>query len=148
MRSYSNALKAGVLGLSMLAAAPAFSSSAHAGSAPSVDIAALQQDPVHQAAIKASANKVVFVLGEGFNKFAANSLRKSLSEISMKEGNHYEIIVGASNLDKAAMIYLNGEVLRSKATGQPLVFQSLADASVEIKNLVKEGLIVTASLSP
>lgn len=79
MRAYSNALKAGDLGLAMLTAAPAFSNSAQAGPAPSVDIAALQQDPVHEAAIKGSTEKIIFVIGEGFGRRALTSLKNRLT---------------------------------------------------------------------
>lgn len=103
------------------------------------------KDPVHQAASKASANKIVFVLGEGFNKFAANALKKSLSNIDMKEGAHYEIMLGARNLERSGMVYLQGEALKMKTTGQPFVFQSVAEASVAVELLVKEGIIVVVS---
>ena len=148
MRAYSNALKAGVLGLAMLTAAPAFSSSAHAGPAPSVDIAALQQDPVHQAAISASANKIVFVLGEGFGRRALNSLKNRLSELSLTEGRHYEVMRGATSPNEGGILYVGGKLVRTSENGPAFSFDQYAagDAVSVIRLAIKSGTITIAAL--
>lgn len=152
MRAYSNALKAGVLGLAMITAAPAFSSSAHAGPAPSVDIAALQQDPVHQAAIQASAHKIVFVLGEGFGRRALMSLKNRLNELNLIEGKHYEMMNGASVPKEGGILYVGGQLVKTSETGPTFSFDQYAatDAVSVIRLAIKAGkiTIATADLTP
>jgi hypothetical protein len=150
MRAYSNALKAGVLGLAMLTAAPAFSNSAQAGPAPSVDIAALQQDPVHQAAMKASANKIVFVLGEGFESDLIDLLKSDLKEIGLQENNHFVIQSTPKGLKESGVVYIGGQILKQKGTNLPYVFDQFGatEAVLEIERLIKKGTITVATLAP
>ena len=150
MRAYSNALKAGVLGLAMMTAAPAFSGSAQAGPAPSFDIAALQQDPVHQAAITASANKIVFVLGEGFESDLIDMLKSDLAEIGLLENKHFVVQTSAKNLKESGVVYIGGQILKLKGTNIPYVFDQAAatEAVLEIERLIKKGTITVATLVP
>lgn len=152
MRAYSNALKAGVLGLSLLAAAPAFTSSAHAGPAPSVDITALQQDPVHQAAINASAHKIVFVLGEGFGRRALNALKGDLADLSLIEGKHYVIMNSAAAPKEGGIMYLAQQLIKDADGATPFSFDQYA--APEAISLIRLGIkagkitIATADLAP
>lgn len=112
MRSYSNALKAGVLGLSMLAAAPTFLMMAEptkAGDAQAtvpgthVTVSSVQSADF----VKLSQNKILLVVSPDFSKMALKLFEK-------RNIPNSQIVVAEDVPSKKGMIYVNGELFQFK----------------------------------
>lgn len=99
-------------------------------------------DPIHQAGLEASANKIVFVLGEGFGRRPLMSLERGLAGIGLIKGRHYEIMMSAASPKESGVLYIGGQLMKN-SNNQVYIFDQYRaeDAISALRLAIKSGVL-------